>query len=99
MDKTAKMRSEFIEAGDDAPKVFEFVEKTLDEMPFTVQPAVILALDFGALVERDDGRCAARENEVNKGLRSVASISNDVLRVESVNERSRLRYCRDVAQP
>ena len=36
MDKTAKMRDELVEAGEDAAKVLEFVEKALDEMPFTI---------------------------------------------------------------
>ncbi len=66
MDQTAEMRSEFIEAGEDAPEVLEFVEEALDKMPFTVQPAVVCALQFGALVGRDDGYCAACEDEVNK---------------------------------
>ena len=90
MDKARKPRGKFVEAGKDTPKLLEFVEKTFDEMAFAVEPSVVIALDFGTLVRRDDRNRMILKDEVNKSLSSISSVRNDVRRLETPDERFRL---------
>ena len=55
VDKAQIRAIQRVEAGEDAPKVLEFVDTTLDEMAFAIEPAVVLPLDLGALMRRNDG--------------------------------------------
>jgi hypothetical protein len=55
MQKAQVARSELIEARKDMPEVLDLVDKTLDQVTFAVQPAIIRSLSVSALVRRDHG--------------------------------------------
>ncbi len=87
MDKPGKASGKFVEAGKHPTKLLEFVEKAFDEMAFAVEPGVIVALNFGTLVWRDNRRCMVLEDKVNKGLCRISSIGDDVQGFEAGDER------------
>jgi hypothetical protein len=72
-------------------KMLDFVDKTLDQMPFTIQPSVIITLGFGALMGWDHGLCLMVNNKGDEFLRGVATVSNDMLRSQVIDQRLRLR--------
>jgi len=56
-------------------------------MAFTIKPGIVVALNFGALVWWDYRNCIVLEDQVNKGLRRIASVSDDVQCFEVGDER------------
>jgi len=70
--------------------MLDFADKTLDQVPLTVQPFVILTQDFGALMRWNHGFNASIQQIFNEMSRRVASVSNQPLEVESFQQMLRL---------
>ena len=56
--------------------MLNFVDKTLHQMPFPVQPAIILAGFLGSLVRWDDRLDLAFNNPIHEVLCGIATVSN-----------------------
>jgi len=70
--------------------MLHFADKTLNQVPFAVQPAVVLAWRFAALVRRNDGNRLSLLDQRHKSLRSVASVSNHMRAVQVFQQAGRL---------
>ncbi len=66
--------------------MLDFVDKTFHQMPFTIRPSVIVPQDFGSLMGWDDGLDTVRKQIVDKILGSIATISNQALKIEPVQQ-------------
>lgn len=75
INKAKKCFGELIIASGDAPKLLDFLPKTLDQMTLFVQPPVAFALCFVCLTARDVWGGAKRREPVNKLLAIIAFIS------------------------
>lgn len=74
VDEAEKGAVHRIEAGKDAAKVLELVDTAFDEMTFAVEPRVVVALDLGALVRRNDRFTVPRlqvGDEVGAGVAAI----------------------------
>lgn len=56
-------------------------------MTLAVQPLIIEPLNFGALVRGDDYICISLAHEIDKILRGIAAICDDLLKVKACDER------------
>ncbi len=90
VDEAQKGAIQFVEAREDAAKVLEFVNTTLDQMPFSIEPGIVLALELGRLMRRDD-RLGAQGLDVGDERRArIAAISDHALEREAVQQRDGL---------
>ena len=90
MDETQITDCQFVEASKDASVVLDLVDKTLDQMPFSIEPGIVLALELGRLMRRDD-RLGAQGLDVGDERRArIAAISDHALEREAVQQRDGL---------
>lgn len=83
----AKIRPiKFLETRKDTPRVLDFVDKALDQMPFSVEPFIILAQEFGTLMRRDNGFNAALQQIVDKILGGIAAICDETLKIKAFQQ-------------
>src|SRR5258708_32913736 len=66
--------------------MLDFVDITFHQMPFRIQPLVIVPQAFGSLMGWDDGLDTVRQQIVDKILGSIATISNQALKIEPVQQ-------------
>ena len=86
VDEAQKGAIQFVEAREDAAKVLEFVDTTLDQMPFAVEPGIVRALEPGRLMRRDD-RLSAQGLDVGDERRAcIAAIRDHALEREAVQQ-------------
>jgi hypothetical protein len=71
---------ELVEPGEYAPVLFNLADKALDEVPFTVEVFVIIALGNSPGTRRDDGICSVLINKLDEFITVISFVSNDVLR-------------------
>lgn len=71
-----EVSGELVEAGGDAPEVFEFVEEPLDAIALSVDFGIDRAADPDIALAGDVGAAAHGFYEVNDAAREVAAISN-----------------------
>lgn len=88
---------EFVKARKDTAKLLEFVHEALNQMAFAVDPGIVLAFDFRALMGWNDRDGASSRNLVNQGLRGVASVSNYPLAGQAIQQCTRLCDIMDLA--
>ena len=67
--------------------MLDLVDEAFDQMPFSIQPPVIVAPLFGALVGRDDRHRSLFDNPIDQRLSGIAAIGDDVLSVQSLQQR------------
>ncbi len=66
--------------------MLDFVDETFHQMTFTIEPFVIVPQDFGTLMGCDDCLDTVRKQIVDKILGSIATISNQALKIETVQQ-------------
>jgi len=66
--------------------MLDFVDKTFDQMPFTVQPSIILMRLFSPLMRRYYGLYAAISQIINERLSRVAAISDHPFKCKTFNQ-------------
>jgi hypothetical protein len=99
VDKAQKRASQRVEAGKVAAKVLEFVEAAFDQLPLALAPALVVALDSGALMRRDDGLAPTRLHLRHEIGRCLPTIRNHALKGQPVEQRLRRGYYRGVGLP
>lgn len=62
------------------------VDETLDQMSFSVKPFVIGSRLKSALVRWNDRFCATVYNLINEVLRGIASVSDEAVKSETINQ-------------
>jgi hypothetical protein len=90
MEKSHIATSELIKTRKDMTKMLDFVDKAFHQMPFPIQPGVILALGFGALMRWDDGLGLLVNDKGDELLGSITTVSNDMLTHQAINQCVRL---------
>src|SRR5258705_5363137 len=78
MEKSQITRCQFVKTGKDTAKMLNFVDKTFDQMAFTVQPSIVRTGRFSFLVRWNDGFRTLLHNPIDQGLSSIASICDYV---------------------
>jgi len=66
--------------------MLDFADKTLDQMPLAIEPFVVLTQDFGALMWWNHGFNASIQQIFDEMGRRVASVGNQSLELESVQQ-------------
>jgi hypothetical protein len=79
-----------VETREDAAKMLDLVDETLDQMPLTIQPTVVVALGFSAVMRRDDRLRATRNHPVDEILPGIASVGKDMLKGKPGEQLKRL---------
>ncbi len=74
VDKAEKGAVQLVETREDAAKVLEFIKAAFDQVPFAVDPGVILAFDLGALMRWNDRLAAALVQVGDEWRSGVAAI-------------------------
>jgi len=67
--------------------MLDFVNKTFDQMPFSVAPLIIFPQDFGALVWGDNRLDTSRQQVFNEILRGIAAIRNQMGEIKTIQQR------------
>lgn len=67
-------------------EMFDFVDKTLHQMPFAIAPCVVVTLNFGPLMRRNNGLGVLIENKGYQLLSSIATVSNDERIAEPIQQ-------------
>src|SRR5687768_7904612 len=70
--------------------MLDLIDKALDQVPFAVPPAVIVARRLGALVRWDDRYGTVLSHQVEHRLASVAAIGDHALKRQAVQQRTGL---------
>ncbi len=83
VDKAEKGAVQFLETRKDAAKVLEFIEAAFDQMPFALDPRIVLAFDLGALMRWNDRLTAALVQVGDERRSGVAAIRQDFLEGQS----------------
>lgn len=65
--------------------MFELVEKTFDQMPLSIQMAVVFSWCFAVLTRWDHRRRPLRGNAGQKCVRIIAAIGNHLFKIERGN--------------
>ena len=87
MKESQKTSSKLIKTRKEMAELLEFVDKTLDQVPFAVAPSVIDALNFSTLMGRNNRLGLMGKDESNQGLRSISSVGNDKLVAQAIQQR------------
>ncbi len=87
MDEAQVGAVQFVEAREDAAKLFELVDTTFDEMAFAVEPGIIGALERGRGMGRDDRFAAPRLDRGDEGRARIATIRDNLREREPLQER------------
>ena len=66
--------------------MFDFADETLKQMPFPIAPLVIFRPLYGILLRWDHGDCAASTESIQKILRTIATVSDDEIKVQVGNQ-------------
>src|SRR5258708_24970635 len=66
--------------------MLDFVNETLDQMAFTIAPGVILVGDETVGFGRNNGNRLMRHNELDKGISIIASVSQNMLKDQTVQQ-------------
>ena len=77
--------------------MFDFVDKTLHQMTLTIKPLIVRSLrlfTFGSLMRRDNGFHFLHNHPVIEILSRIASVSNDSVEGQTVNEKHGLTNVR-----
>jgi hypothetical protein len=90
MEKAQVTRRQFVETREDTAEMLDLVDKAFDQVPLTIQPAVVIALLFGALVRRNDGNRPVLDDPIDQRLPSIAAIRNHILPLQTFQQRLRL---------
>ena len=77
---------QFVEAREDAAKVLELVDTTLDQMPFAVEPGIVGTLHLGGLMRRDDRFSAQRLDVGDERRTGIPAISDHALEREAIQQ-------------
>lgn len=83
MDKAEKGAVQFLETREDAAKVLEFIEAAFDQLPFAVDPWIVLAFDLGALMRWNDRLTATLVQGGDEWRSVVAAIRQDFFEGQS----------------
>src|SRR4051794_20717575 len=75
--------------------MLDFVDKTFYQMPFTVQPSIVVAPLFGTLMRWNNGLAALLKHPVDKILSRVTSVSNDIVKLKTIQQ----GYCLSAVVP
>ena len=82
MQETQVTAGEFVKTREDAPKMFELVDQTFNQMPFPIQPCVVLPRQFGALMRRNNWQNIAFNQPVDEVLSGISAIRDGMLAVK-----------------
>jgi hypothetical protein len=77
---------ELVETRKDTPKMLDFADKTLNQMPFAIAPGIILARLDGVFVGRNDDGHAASDEFIHKHLGTIAAVGYHRLKVQINNQ-------------
>src|SRR5258706_13729129 len=66
--------------------MLDFVHETLDQMAFTIAPGVILVGHETVGFGRNNGKRLMRHNELDKGISIIASVSQNMLKDQTVQQ-------------
>jgi hypothetical protein len=66
--------------------MLDLVDKTLYQMPLTVEPGIILPLCCRPLMRRNNGLCATIHNLIDKLLCRVTTVCYQALKLEAINQ-------------
>ena len=91
MQKAQIRAIQFLKAGEDTPKMLDFVDETFDQMALSIQPSIILAQDFRPLMGWDHRLDAPRQQILDKICRCITTIGNQALERQPLQQRLRLR--------
>ncbi len=75
IEKTHKNLSSFIKSGKNAPKIFNFTKKTLNQMTFFVDMLIVIPLHFSIPFWRNNYCTSLVFKTCNKGIAIVALVS------------------------
>ena len=81
----------------EAPKLFEAIEESLDEVSSLVAMPVDFPLVFSVASRRNDGLCARPRDLVNESVTVVTLISDDGPRLKPLDQSSALCHIRDLS--
>ena len=70
--------------------MLDFVDKTLNQMPLTIKPGIVVSLGQSPLVSRDHRFCTSLNDVIDKLLGRIASVSDDTLKLKSIDQVSGL---------
>src|SRR5262245_21714688 len=79
MKEAQEAASEFVKARNDMAKMLDFVDETLHQMAFTIQPSIIIAWLLAALMRWNDRDSASFKDKVDEVLTCIASVCNQLL--------------------
>src|SRR5690606_38168182 len=67
--------------------MFDFVDKTLHQVPLTIPPSIVVAQDLGTLVRWNHDFNASRQQVFEKILCRIASVCDQVIKVKPLKQR------------
>ena len=67
--------------------MFDLVNETFYQMPFPIQPAVVFAGLVRSLMRWNDRFHTLGKHQLHKGLGCIASVSQQMVEIETVNQR------------
>src|SRR5690606_16316355 len=68
--------------------MFDFVDKTLHQVPLTIPPSIVVAQDYGTLVRWNYDFNASRQQVFEKMLCRIASVCDQVIKVTQLKQRA-----------
>src|SRR5215211_1920401 len=82
---------QFLEPRKDAAKMLEFVDQTLHQMTFPIQPRVILTQEVGTLMRRNNRFNPSIQQIIDELLSRIAAICNQSLKLKAFQQPLSLR--------
>ncbi len=70
--------------------MLDFANKTLNQVPLTIQPCVVFAQDFGPLMWRNNGFNTAIQQVFDEMHCRIATIRNQTLEIKAFQQKLRL---------
>jgi hypothetical protein len=72
--------------------MFDFADKTLDQVPFTIQPLVLLTQDFGTLMWKNNGSNASIQQVFDEMSYRIAVIGDQMAEIKAFQQILRLGH-------
>lgn len=91
MQKTEIPRGQLFKSGEDTPIVFDFVDKTLNQVSFPVEMFIIVIECVTVCTRRNNGLCTALHHRLAKISGIIRRVSDHILRFVAGHYRCGLR--------
>ena len=90
MQETKKGAIQLLKTREDTAEMLDLINETFHQMPFTIQPSVVLTQDVCALVRRDNRLNTAIQQVLDKMLSRIAPIRDQAFKIKAFQQRIRL---------